>query len=63
MKSSSLAAKVIGLGKATDEVKQHGMLSFPTHKRTRKHGLLITHSRQPERMVYWSLSLDKFVVW
>ena len=52
MKSSSLAAKVIGLGMATDEVKQHGMLSFPTHKRTRKHGLLITHSRQPERMVY-----------
>ena len=46
IKSSSLAAKVIGLGKATEEVKQHGMLSFQTHKRTRKHGLLIAQSRQ-----------------
>ena len=46
MKSSSLAAKVIGFGKATDEVKQHGILYFPTHKRTRKDGLLITQSRQ-----------------
>lgn len=46
MKSSSLAAKFIGLGKATDEVKQHGILYFPTYKRTRKDGLLITQSRQ-----------------
>ena len=42
MKSYSLAGKVIGFGKATDEVKQHGILYFPTHKRTRKDGLLIT---------------------